>query len=301
MTDLYMADVNEFHVVSDAAAYAGWSPAIILRAHNGMREDHSYATSRTAVQAEPGIRIVGHYGYVMAGIDAGQQGRDFANIITHRGGLPPGHFISWDIEEGTGDQAARAMAWLAAAHGILHEQAAADFGYSGAYFWGSHLRSVGNVHRWIAAYGPQPAMSQTLWQFTDKQPVPGVDGPCDCSIFHGTADDFLSLIAPPVVAPPAPAPRPIPGENMRVLSVNVGTDSLGNGWADIDLAGSRMTGAPPDVLAAEPGKPAPGPDGARYDKVHACRTIGAPAGKQRIQVTGGAPNAVYGVELQVAP
>lgn len=120
--------------------------------------------------------------------------------------------------------------------------------------------------------------------------------------------DFLldaSHPGPEPISPhlPVPPPRPIEGENMRILSANVYTDGLGNGFTspDIDLGGSQPTGAAPDVLAAEPGKPDPAPDGSRYDKVHATRCIGAKPGFVRIQVTGGAPSATYGVELQVSP
>jgi hypothetical protein len=94
MTQLLIVDSNEFHPVIDAAAYAGWSPAIILRAHNGWREDHVYAANRAAIQAQPKIRAVGHYGYVVATLDAQAQGVAFAQTVKAHGGLPAGHFVT---------------------------------------------------------------------------------------------------------------------------------------------------------------------------------------------------------------
>lgn len=194
--ELLLADTNEFHPVIDAVAYRRWSPAIILRAHNGWREDYEYATSRNLVE-RAGVPTVGHYGYVVAGVDAGQQGRDFARVVAAHGGLPVGHFIACDLEEGTGDQAPRVAAWLAAAHSILATGTARDVLYSGLAFWRAHLGgTVPGLLRWVAAYGQSspPGMGETLWQFTDHRIVPGVAGACDCSTFAGSAADLAALL-----------------------------------------------------------------------------------------------------------
>jgi hypothetical protein len=210
---LLIADSNEFHPVTDGRAYSAWSPVIIMRAHNGFREDYSYAQSRAQVE-QAGVKFVGHYGYCVAGVDAAQQGRDFAAIVNRRGGYHPGHTIYCDLEEGGADQSVRLEAWLAAAGQALNVPAAAEGGYSGEDFWKAHLGQVpSGRHRWIAGYGQaDPQMGEQLWQFTDAESVPGIVGPCDCSIFAGDLAAYQASIGYTPPAPPAPPVPPIPKE-----------------------------------------------------------------------------------------
>jgi hypothetical protein len=197
-------DTNEFHEVTDPNAYLAWSPVIILRVCYGYTHlDNAYVSNRLALQSNPKLLGMGHYCYVPAGQDAGSCGTFFAKQIFAHGGFPRGHFISWDIEEGTGDQTLRAQQFMGAAHAVLHDNPADEFGYSGEYFWQAHLGTFNQVHRWIAAYGsPEPQMGEVLWQMSSTFAAPGIAGLCDCSTFGGSVGQFLDIINPnnPVIS-----------------------------------------------------------------------------------------------------
>jgi len=237
---LLIADTNQWHTVTDAAAYARWSPAIILRAHDGSGADPAYAAALAAVRAEPAIRSVGHYGYINPTLDAFTQGAGFAQVVQASGGLHPGDFVSFDCETGSGDQTALAEAWLAGCRSVLHENAADEFGYSNADFWAASLPGVQVAHRWIAAYGQaQPTLGETLWQYTDTATVPGIAGPCDCSIFDGTIGAFLALLGAAPVTYPTPPGGAVP--QMLTNCVCLVPTPSGKGYWEVQADGGVFT------------------------------------------------------------
>lgn len=210
---LSIADTNEFHPLGDAHAYAGGSPVIILRAHNGYREDEVYAANVAAVYAEPGIASCGHYGYLPKEVDARSAGVAFGETVKKHGGLRRQDFIACDDEEGAGDQSPRVAAWLDGTHSVLGEQQAQDWGYSGASFWSAHLAGCTVRNRWIASYGvaQAPALGEKLWQDTDAGTFAGIPSKCDGSKFAGTLADFLALIGAVAAAPAAAGASSIVG------------------------------------------------------------------------------------------
>src|SRR5947209_8387686 len=105
MSTLHIPDISEFQATVDLAKVG---PAVILRAHNGARADHTFAARLPQARAHQQVR--GFYGYVKAGLDAKAQGAAFAQTV---GKLQPGEFAVCDLEEGSGDQSDRAMAWMA--------------------------------------------------------------------------------------------------------------------------------------------------------------------------------------------
>lgn len=202
-----VADVSEFQGTINPHAYVGASPVIILRAHNGFREDRVYGVNVKACYAEPGLASCGHYGYLPGNVDAFSAGVAFGETVKKYGGLRRQDWIACDLEEGAGDQAQRMEAWLRGAHSMLGEQQAQEFGYSGAAFWSAHLLSSTVAHRWIAAYGQStaPALGEALWQDTDAESFPGIASKCDGSkSFVGTVAQFLALIGA-TVSPARPA------------------------------------------------------------------------------------------------
>ncbi|MDP9102186.1 MAG: hypothetical protein M3N21_08595 [Actinomycetota bacterium] len=186
---LHIADVSEFQDVN-WPAYD--SDAVILRAHNGARADSKFDAARVA-GARARCKVVGFYGYCRAGLDAAQQGHDFAMTVKAvAGGLRPGEVGICDLEEGSGDQVARADAWAAAAQAVL--SGPREWVYSGLFFRNQHLAGAAEPF-WEAAYqGVEPHDRHILWQHTDHEVHAGVSGPCDCSIFDGTVDDLYALI-----------------------------------------------------------------------------------------------------------
>lgn len=163
---MLIADVNEFHPLTDAEAYkAGHAPdgtsydVVILRAtYSTTHVDNAYAESVAKARAA-GV-VVAHYGYLAAGDDPAAAGRFFGETVKAHGGA--------DTAEGV---------------------------YSGEAFRAAHLGGVpSSVHNWTAAYGQTtPPPGEELWQFTDKQEMPGVENPpCDCSVYTGTLDQYLA-------------------------------------------------------------------------------------------------------------
>lgn len=298
---MLIADTNEFHALADGAAYAaGRAPdgspyqVVILRAtYSSWHVDNAYTSS--LAQARAGRLLVGHYGYLVAGEDAAAQGTFFGQIVKADGGLRPGDQVWCDCEEGSGDQAPRVEAFLAAAHTVLGDPAQDEGVYSGQAFWAAHLGQLpSGPHRWIAAYSQsaRPAGAE-LWQFTDNRPMPGVQGPCDCSIYTGSLDQFRASFGyqPVVAPPPAPfVPGPPIGEDMiRQTDLdNLPTVQIRQGW-------DNWIAPPPGVNAgrviecvfvANPLTPVP------RRKSYSGPTADHPDGRINLDVTG-VPDGVY--------
>jgi hypothetical protein len=200
---LIISDTNEFHPLTNGVAYRDSRekdgtnhPMIIMRAtYSNSHVDNAYTSS--IGQARHANLIVGHYGYMVAGVDAHAQGVFFGQTVASRGGLKRFDTVWCDCEEGAGDQSGRVQAFLSGAHSVLHDATEDEGLYSGAAYFQAHgLGKVPTgVLRWIAAYGQaNPKLSnQDLWQFADNYVVPGVSGPADASIFNGKIDDLIQL------------------------------------------------------------------------------------------------------------
>lgn len=222
MSDLVIPDLSEFQGTVDwhtlvSSAY----PAAIIRAHNGSRADHQWAANRAGAHAN-GIKALGIYQYLQASHDAAAQAVALCDLI---GTLKPGEWAICDLEEGTGDQSARAHAWYSTVAGRLHNASSEEL-YSGDYFYGAHHLSAAGFSRiWLAAYSSsEPSAVHELWQFTDARHFPGVSGSNDASIFHGTVAQLLEHVNPAAPKPkptPAPAPPVITQEDpMYLVTVN---------------------------------------------------------------------------------
>ena len=203
---MIIADTNEFHPLVNGVSYRDSKeqdgtnhPVVIMRATYGTeRVDLQYVTS--LFQARKAGLLVGHYGYLVATMDAAAQGLFFGKTLHANGGLKLGDSIWCDAEEGDGNQSERVETFLSAAHSVLHDDLTDEGVYSGAAFWASHLATLPdkNIIRWVAAYGQSdPKMhGEELWQFTDNRVMAGVSGPCDASIYNGTLDDFTRMVYP---------------------------------------------------------------------------------------------------------
>ncbi|MGZ4663731.1 MAG: GH25 family lysozyme [Frankiaceae bacterium] len=193
MSDLHLPDLSEFQTGVDFAALGQATPAVILRAHTGYRADHTFAARLPQARAHMRVRLF--YGYCVADRDAATQARELAAIV---GPLQPGEAFVCDYETSHGaDDSARATAYLNALAGR-------DILYSGDSFYTAHLTGVKTTGLllWDAAYRyTEPTTQHFLWQHSDHQPWPGVSSACDCSVFHGTADDLYRLVTPPPAVP----------------------------------------------------------------------------------------------------
>lgn len=199
MPDLIVPDVSEYQTV-DFAVFEG---PIIVRAHNGRREDYHWRQHAAGASAQ---RWWGAYQYLPANVDAGLAAQRFIETL---GTFRPNVTIL-DLEEGDGDQQQRQHDWLT----VMASDPARDWTYSGDYFARAHGLTV----EWVAAYqNREPTTAHELWQFTDKHPVPGI-GPCDASVFLGTVDDLIALtsLAPSEDAMAAPLIQLDSGEIIAV-------------------------------------------------------------------------------------
>lgn len=174
---LYIPDTNEFHPMED---FQG--PIIVRAAYNGSADRAFITGDANKAMRQPWKAA---YQYLSAGADPVASARAFKQII----GTLKFDATFLDLEEGDGDQRGRQHAWL----NEMATDFIADGTYSGLYFARTHNVDTGGIF-WIAAYGQgQPTTSHSLWQFSDAYTFPGIQRPCDASIFNGTLADLLAL------------------------------------------------------------------------------------------------------------
>jgi lysozyme len=205
------ADISEFQDNFDADAYInGGYRVVIVRAHNGYRKDNKWPARRDYVRAKP-FAAVGYYQYIAKDRDAAQQAQSFIDTV---GRIAPNEFLIGDLEEGSGNQTARADAWFSVVDpwcGFLASL------YSGKSFIENQLGGVarwGKRPLWIAAYlssysadmSRYPAGAE-FWQYSDRGRFPGLAGGVDSNVFPGDLADFLPAVRPGGAPSPAPTPR----------------------------------------------------------------------------------------------
>lgn len=198
MNPLHLPDVSEFQPNVDWGAVAkhNGGAAIIRALYGASHVDKAwYGGARRKDAHKHGIKVLGIYQYIVASQDALAQAEAFVHLVGH---LKPGEFAIADLEEGSGDQAHRAHAWLK--HVDQHLTYPGYHGawlYSGASFYqSSGMMSIAQSkrHTWVAAYGSvEPSVPHSLWQHTEKEAWPGI-GNCDCSIFHGDLQGLRKLV-----------------------------------------------------------------------------------------------------------
>ena len=198
MPELILPDVSEFQPnVQWPEVKAANGGAAIMRAMygSGHVDKAWYGGARRHAAHEAGIHALGLYQYLVAAEPVEPQAQAFISLV---GQLKPGEFAILDLEEGTGDQSARANAWLHAvdAH-LTYPGYRGAWLYSGAAFFEEHgLMPIANSsrHTWVADYATTPpAVPHTLWQYSDAVAWKGI-GTCDSSKFNGSLQDFEKAI-----------------------------------------------------------------------------------------------------------
>lgn len=228
MAETKLADISEFQESFDAAPYLrSGHQLIIIRTHNGYRPDKLMPARRNYVRQWPFVAI-GYYQYVVKDRDAAQQAREYIATV---GGLRGNEFAICDLEEGAGNQTARANAWFAVVDPWAKLLAAL---YSGESFLDNQLGGParwGKRPLWIAAYPnsytPVPALEPRgadWWQYSDRERFPGLPNPVDGSIYHGTAQQFLTMVRGG--APPPPIKLPAETESFDVATLPDGRQEV---------------------------------------------------------------------------
>lgn len=202
---LLLPDLSEFQPGADLAGVKRMNGgAVILRvAYGTSHPDATFAPHR-ATAARLGYSFTGLYHYLTAAQDAATQAHAFVRLVGHLGQ----HEIPvLDLEEGAGNQSARAAAWLGVvdeAFGLnclpLHGR---SWLYSGENF--AEEQGLGPLfaslrHTWVAAHrNTEPTLGHTLWQSTNGlvgshvTSWPGA-GKCDTNLYHGTLAQLAALI-----------------------------------------------------------------------------------------------------------
>jgi len=202
---LLLPDISEFQPSADLGGIKKLNGgAIILRACYGTSHPDATFAPHRATAAKLGYSFVGCYQYLTAAQDPAAQAHKFVQMVGHLG---PHEVPALDLEEGIGNQSARAAAWFSVvddAFGLtplpLNKR---SWLYSGEAFAQGHgLGPVfaGARHTWVAAYrGTEPTIGHTLWQSTNGlvganiTSWPGA-GKCDTNVYHGTLPQLADLI-----------------------------------------------------------------------------------------------------------
>lgn len=202
---LLLPDLSEFQPSADLAGIKKMNGgAIVLRvAYGTSHPDATFAPHR-ATAAKLGYGFTGLYHYLTAAQDAATQAHTFVRLV---GKLGPHEVPILDLEEGIGNQAARAAAWLSVVDEAFGLSALPlpkrSWLYSGEDFAQGHgLGPVfaGTRHTWVAAYrSTEPTLGHTLWQSTNGLVGANITswpsaGKCDTNVYHGTLAQLAELI-----------------------------------------------------------------------------------------------------------
>jgi hypothetical protein len=205
-------DISEFQKTADIQGIRKQTPAIIMRvAYGAEHPDQVFSRYRAEAHAV-GFTFVGLYQYLVAGQDVESQALTFCKLI---GKLQPGEIPILDLEEGSGDQSARADQWFAFVDAYFGLDKLPLNQRSWLYTYLSFAKDASLMdiinsdrHDWLAAYASTPpTLPHTLWQSSDgkvganRVQWPGV-GYCDTNTYTGTADQLASFAWHPAAIHP---------------------------------------------------------------------------------------------------
>lgn len=230
---ILIPDCSEFQTASSGNApdWAGIKKqnggAGIIRVGYGTGHlDHMFVSNYTALKKNK-FSFSGLYHYLVAGQDAAAQAAQFCKWVGPQSAIAPGTVFMCDLEEGTGNQLARANVWLShvdSFYGLTRfPLSVRSWLYSGQSFavdmgLSPIFRSARRT--WIAAYQSSEAglLPHTLWQSTNGKVGANITnwagcGRIDTSIYHGTLPELAALGWGSHVTPPKPpAPPSFHGE-----------------------------------------------------------------------------------------
>jgi GH25 family lysozyme M1 (1,4-beta-N-acetylmuramidase) len=205
---LRIPDVSEFQSLIDwraliaylRATYGG-AAAIVRLCYGDLHVD-LYADRNIDGARGAGADVLAWYLYLVAGRAPELQAATLARVLLAHGGLRSNEFVVVDDEESTGgDESGRVNAALAELDRQLKtaDPGGQDWWYSGLNFALVHNLPAARGHRFVAAYqGTEPtAIAHDLWQSTDAASFPGIGGPVDSSLYHGSIEDLRRLVGAP--------------------------------------------------------------------------------------------------------
>lgn len=205
-------DVSHHHPVRDWNKLAAQGFQIFgAKATNGLATDETFVGHREGARRLP-FDLVLHYHFPTPKSGAVAQAQHFVDLVTG-GGLRPNEMLALDVEY---DESHDWCPDLRFTDDFVQEllRLVGDrrqFVYTGERIWKEYLKSPSwpnaiATDLWTARYGPHepelPVDAQdfpiwpkwTLWQDSETYLAPGVDGPCDHSVFNGTPDELRAYM-----------------------------------------------------------------------------------------------------------
>jgi hypothetical protein len=208
---LFLPDVSEFQCPADGNApnwagikSANGGAAVIRVGYGNAHLDKMLVSNRAKIKSLK-FGFCGLYMYLRANQDVPSQAKAFTGWIGPT--LNPGEIPILDLEEGTGNQWARATQWFGIIDAAYHLASLPLNERSWLYSGQSFAVSAGLApvfrsarHTWVAAYQASEAglLPHTLWQSTDgkvganRTNWPGA-GHCDTNVYHGTLAQLAAL------------------------------------------------------------------------------------------------------------
>jgi len=195
VADLLIADANNAHLIEDWVAYARFSPVLIAKMTEGTDYLAPSFTRHRAGAERARLRAFGGFHFYTPGADPLRQAE---NAVAGFGSLKttPAEWLILDVETGTD--------WTAYQAFVNHTDRVlgrTTWLYGGRQLKDAPAALLRDRPLWVARYrdhtpdpAGQPGIGESLWQFTDRYPVPGLAGGGDCSVHRGTIDTFLALI-----------------------------------------------------------------------------------------------------------
>jgi hypothetical protein len=220
---LLLPDVSEFQTGVTAPNWGGIKKqnggAGICRVGYGQHHlDSMFVSNYTALKANK-YSFIGLYHYLVGSQDADAQAAQFCSWVGPPSAVALGTVFICDLEEGNGNQAVRANAWLSHVdkfYGLDSKPLdMRSWLYSGQSFAVDHGLSpiFGSARRtWIAAYQSSEAglLPHTLWQSTNGKAGANITtwagcGKVDTSKYDNTLARLAALGWKDAVTPPNPS------------------------------------------------------------------------------------------------
>lgn len=203
---LYGPDVSSYQDWPDWAAVAASGRTFAwTKATEGLGYVNPYlARNWPAIRSAGLTRGAYHFGH--GELDPLLQA-DF--FLSHVPDLQPGDLLALDLEEGPGNLLQWALAFLGR---VAQQVGFRPLLYSGRWFLDPHgvegSADLAQYALWLSGYQANtPALppgwsTLAMWQFTDASYIPGINGPCDESVFFGGILDLVALGKAGGAAPP---------------------------------------------------------------------------------------------------
>lgn len=181
---------TDFHALADAGIQG-----VITKCTDGLTYvDPTYEVFRKKaeiVARERGFFAFGGYHFFRPKLDEAKQVDFFLRHLQPKAGdiLP-----CLDVEE---DGPLVGYKAVSAANLLWRRTGRAPILYSGDAFFQDKLKARfggGQFPLWIARYGHAPVTKCAIWQFTDREVVPGEPRAMDANVFYGSEKDFRAKL-----------------------------------------------------------------------------------------------------------